>query len=56
MDFHLTLVNIKFVFDVPVDASEIIHSRHGDDGKSEYYVHYLGCKYFISSGRSDLSV
>lgn len=34
--------NLQFTFSV--DAAEIIHVRPVENGKTEYYVHYHGCK------------
>ena len=39
---------LRFSFLVFVDPAEIIHVRGLEDGKSEYYVHYHGCKYSSS--------
>ena len=38
---------VKIIFQLVVDAAEIIQTRASEinEGKSEYYVHYEGCKF-----------
>ena len=42
--FSISLSTFGFL---SIDPAEIIHIRPVEGGKSEYYVHYHGCKFVI---------
>ena len=43
-EFSISLSTFGFL---SIDPAEIIHIRSAEGGKSEYYVHYHGCKFVI---------